>query len=457
MAAHSWTSASDLPAGRLEEQFPEHEPLLSAAEAGAEANRCLFCFQAPCIAACPTGIDIPRFIKKIATGNLAGSARTILEANLLGYSCGRVCPVEVLCVGACVYNAWAQRPIAIGRLQRYATEHALASGSGVLATKPRRPGRVALVGGGPASLSCAGTLALEGVEAVIYERARWGGGLNTLGIAPYKMPAADALREVAFIESLGVRLETGVEVGEDLPVERLFEEFDAIFLGIGLGGDSRLRVPGEEGPGVVGATRLIERVKHDPVLRLAPSTRAVVVGGGNTAIDAARELAKLGVHVTIAYRRRREQMPAYDHEVEQALAEGAHLMVERVPVAVVRQDGQLVALRIAEAREGRPISGTESEIPADLLVVAIGQTRLADFVSRFPGVELDGRSRIVADPVTGRTGHPRVYAGGDCVNGGKEVVNAVAAGRDAARAILAALEKQESGIGDQGRAADVKP
>jgi len=183
-------------------------------------------------------------------------------------------------------------------------------------------------------------------------------------------------------------------------------------------------------------------VKHDPVLRLAPSTRAVVVGGGNTAIDAARELAKLGVHVTIAYRRRRDRMPAYDHEVEQALAEGVHLMVERAPVAVVRQDGRLVALRVAEAREGRPISGTESEIPADLLVVAIGQTRLADFVSRFPGVELDGRSRIVADPVTGRTGHPRVYAGGDCVNGGKEVVNAVAEGRDAARAILAALTRR---------------
>ena len=442
MAPHSRTSANDLPAGRLEERFPEHEPLLSAAEAGAEANRCLFCFEAPCIAACPTHIDIPRFIKKIATGNLAGSARAILEANLLGYSCGRVCPVEVLCVGACVYNAWVQRPIAIGRLQRYATEHVLAGGPAVLAAKPRRSGRVALVGGGPASLSCAGTLALEGVEAVIYERARWGGGLNTLGIAPYKMPAADALREVAFIESLGVGLETGVEVGEDLPVERLFEEFDAIFLGIGLGGDSRLRVPGEEGPGVVGATRLIERVKHDPVLRLAPSTRAVVVGGGNTAIDAARELAKLGVHVTIAYRRRRDRMPAYDHEVEQALAEGVHLMVERAPVAVVRQDGRLVALRVAEAREGRPISGTESEIPADLLVVAIGQTRLADFVSRFPGVELDGESRIVADPVTGRTGHPRVYAGGDCANGGKEVVNAVAEGRDAARAILAALTRR---------------
>jgi dihydropyrimidine dehydrogenase (NAD+) subunit PreT len=276
---------------------------------------------------------------------------------------------------------------------------------------------------------------------VIYERARVGGGLNTLGIAPYKMQAADALKEVAFIQSLGVGLETGVEVGEDLPVERLFEEFDAIFLGIGLGGDSRLRVPGEEGSGVLGATALIERVKHDPSLRFAPSTRVVVVGGGNTAVDAARELVKLGANVTIVYRRRREQMPSYDHEVRQALDEGVHLVAERAPVAVVRQDGQVAALRVAEARDGVPVPGTEADVPTDLIVVAIGQARLASFVARFPGVELDARSRILVDAETGRTGSPRVYAGGDAVNGGKEVVNAVADGRTAARAILEALAR----------------
>lgn len=441
MVLQSRTPATELPSGRLEERFSEHAPLLSPAEAAAEANRCLYCFDAPCITACPTAIDIPRFIKKIATGNLAGSARTILEANLLGYSCSRVCPVEVLCVGACVYNEWAQRPIAIGRLQRYATERVMENGRPVLTAMPRRPGRVALVGGGPASLACAGTLALEGVEAVIYERARVGGGLNTLGIAPYKMQAADALKEVAFIQSLGVGLETGVEVGEDLPVERLFEEFDAIFLGIGLGGDSRLRVPGEEGSGVLGATALIERVKHDPSLRFAPSTRVVVVGGGNTAVDAARELVKLGADVTIVYRRGREQMPSYDHEVRQALDEGVHLVAERAPVAVVRHDGQVAALRVAEARDGVPVPDTEADIPTDLIVVAIGQARLASFVARFPGVELDTRSRIVVDEATGRTGNPRVYAGGDAVNGGEEVVNAVADGRTAARAILAALAR----------------
>lgn len=437
--ADSRTPTTDLPAGRLEERFPELKPPFSAPEAAAEANRCLFCFDAPCIAACPTGIDIPRFIKKIATGNLGGAARTILEANLLGYSCARVCPVEVLCVGACVFNAWGQAPIAIGRLQRHATEDVLAGGRRVLAAKPRRPGRVALVGGGPASLACAGTLALEGVEAVIFERGRLGGGLNTLGIAPYKMPAADALKEVAFIQSLGVRLETGVEVGEDLPVAQVLEEFDAVFLGIGLGGDTPLRVPGAEGPDVVGATALIERVKHDPSFRLAPSTRAVVVGGGNTAIDAGRELAKLGAGVAVVYRRGREQMRGYDHEVRQALEEGVRLLTDRGPVGVLHRDGHVIALRVVQTKDGEPITGTESEIPADLVVVAIGQTRLADFVSRFPGIELDARSRIVADPATGRTGHPRVYAGGDCVNGGKEVVNAVAEGRDAARAILAAL------------------
>ncbi len=436
---HEPQAAAGLPSGRLEEQFPEHEPQLTEADAVAEANRCLYCFEAPCIAACPTGIDVPRFIRKIATGNVAGAARTILDANLLGYSCGRVCPVQVLCVGACVYNALAQPPIAIGRLQRYATELALASGRPVLTPKPRRPGRVALVGGGPASLSCAGTLALEGVEAVIFERARWGGGLNTLGIAPYKMPAADALKEVQYVESLGVRLETGIDVGEDLPAERLFAEFDAVFLGIGLGGDSRLHVPGEEGDGVVGATALIRRVKHDPSFRLAPSTRTIVIGGGNTAIDAARELAKLGIAVTVVYRRSRAEMRGYEHEVRQALDEGVHLLTDRVPIAVVRRDGTLTALRVAHASDGQPIQGTDSDIPADLLVVAIGQTRLAGFVSRFPGVEVDDRSRIVVDPATGRTGNPRVYAGGDCVNGGREVVNAVAEGRVAARAILAAL------------------
>jgi dihydropyrimidine dehydrogenase (NAD+) subunit PreT len=433
------TSAPELPSGRLEERFSEYAPLLTPAAAAVEAGRCLYCFEAPCISACPTGIDVPRFILKIATGNLAGSARTILESNLLGYSCARVCPVEVLCVGACVYNYWGQRPIAIGRLQRFATEQLVSGGRRVLRAKPRGLGRVALVGGGPASLACAGTLALEGVETVIYERARWGGGLNTLGIAPYKMSAADALAEVAFIQSLGVRLETGVEVGEDLPVARLFEEYDAVFLGIGLGGDSRLGIPGEEGPGVVGATALIERVKHDPTFRLASGTQAVVVGGGNTAIDAARELAKLGSRVTVVYRRRREQMPGYEHEVRQALDEGVALVPERVPIAVVRSGEQVTALHVAQARNGSPVPGTESEIAANLVVVAIGQARLASFVSRFPGVELDRRARIVVDPATGRTGHPRVYAGGDCVNGGKEVVNAVAEGRDAARAILAEL------------------
>ncbi len=437
MAPQSSPQSAGLPAGRLEERFAELKPPLTPGEAVAEANRCLYCHDAPCITACPTEIDVPRFIRKIATGNLAGSARTILEANLLGYSCARVCPVEVLCVGACVFNAMEQPPIAIGRLQRFAVERGLASGRPLLAPKPRREGRVALVGGGPASLACAGTLALEGVEAVIYERGRLGGGLNTRGIAPYKMPAGDALAEVAFIESLGVRLETGREVGHDIPVESLLEEFDAVFLGIGLGGDSRLRIPGEEGTGVVGATALIERLKHDPTLRIPLGMRVAVIGGGNTALDAARELTKLGALVTLVYRRGREQMKGYEHELRQALTDGVRLLTDSVPIEILRRrDGQVSALRVADSGDAGPIDGVETHISADLVVVAIGQARFSEFVSLFPGVELDARGRVVVDPATWRTGHPRVYAAGDCVNGGKEVVNAVAEGRDAARAIL---------------------
>ncbi|RPJ76254.1 MAG: glutamate synthase, partial [Acidobacteria bacterium] len=226
----------------------------------------------------------------------------------------------------------------------------------------------------------------------------------------------------------------------------LLQEVDAVFLGVGLGGDNRLRVPGEEGPGVVGATALIERLKHDPTLRIPLATRVAVVGGGNTALDAARELAKLGALVTLVYRRGREQMKGYEHELRHALTEGVRLLTDAAPLEILRRrDGQVGALRVAATGNPAATDGVETDISADLIVVAIGQARLAEFVSRFPGVELDGQGRIAVDPATGRTGHPRVYAGGDCVNGGKEVVNAVAEGRDAARAILRHL--RESSVG----------
>src|SRR5438034_983081 len=270
-----------VPANRLELRFADAKPTDSAGEAVAEANRCLYCHNAPCIQACPTGIDIPGFIRKIATNNVRGSAKIILSANLLGYSCARVCPVEVLCVGACVYNGWHRYPpIQIGRLQRYAVETVLeAGGAATLFEKAKPTGkRVACVGAGPASLAAAGYLALEGVEVTLFEKRKIAGGLNRTGVAPYKMHAEGAALEVDFIRSLGVTMREGAEVGKDVAAADLMSQFDAVFIGVGLGADSKLGIPGEDGQGVTGATAWIERMKLEPGFKGPAAARAVVIG-----------------------------------------------------------------------------------------------------------------------------------------------------------------------------------
>ena len=422
-----------IPVDRLELRLADAKPTYADGEAVGEANRCLYCHDAPCVQACPTGIDIPGFIRKIATGNLRGSARTILSANLLGYSCARVCPVEVLCVGACVYNDWHRYPpIQIGRLQRYAVEKTLDAGRGAsLFTRATASGRkVACVGGGPASLAAAGYLALEGVAVTVFERRSTAGGLNTTGVAPYKMHVEGSIAEVEFVRSLGVTIRTGVEVGRDVDPAVLLRDHDAVFLGVGLGPDARLGIPGEDGPGVAGATQWIERLKLEPGFALAGVQRALVVGGGNTAIDAARELARLGVpDVAMVYRRTAPDMSGYAHEMELARKEGVRLIERAVPKEFVRGAGNaLAALRLADGRE----------LPADLVVIGIGQARLRDLMSRFPGVALDAKGLVMVDPATGRTGHPKVFAGGDAL-GGELVVTAVQEGKRAARGICAAL------------------
>ncbi|MCB9889363.1 MAG: FAD-dependent oxidoreductase [Planctomycetes bacterium] len=423
-----------VPQDRSEAAFAERYPLLSSAEARAEAARCLYCFDAPCVQRCPTEIDIPSFIRSIGTDNLRGAARTILDANLLGDSCARVCPVEVLCQSTCVYVHQGRPAIPIGRLQRYAMAHGMAPDI----LQPASPsGRsVGLVGAGPASLACAGALALRGHAPVIYERDTWPGGLNATGIAPYKFQITDNLREVAFIESLGVEIRTGVEIGGDLGPDRLLAQHDALFLGIGLGPDRRLGVPGEDRPQVVGATHWIRRLKTDPGFRVDGVRRAVVVGGGNTAVDTARELLVLGVpSVQLVYRRGRPDMSGYDHELGPALADHRLQLIEHVNV-----------VEVLDARRGVEVllgdhSGTLASVPADLVVVAIGQARLDRWARAFPGVTCDDRGRIEVDPHTMATGNPRVFAGGDAVNGGKEVVHAVRDGQRAARAIDALLQE----------------
>ncbi len=436
-----------LPGNRLEERFEDKKPPYDDSEAVAEANRCLYCVDAPCIKACPTEIDIPTFIHKIATGNVRGAARTILSQNLLGKSCGQVCPVEVLCAGACVYNDWEREPIRIGRLQRYAVETAIAANPNMYVKKAPTGKRVALVGAGPASIAAAGWLALEGHKAVIFERKAIAGGLNTLGIAPYKMKANDALAEIEWVLSLGdIEIRQNVEVVEEakapnqISVKSLLDEYDAVFLGLGLGPDSRLSIDGEDGSGVVGATALIERLKADPSLTLEGIRRAAIVGGGNTAIDITHELALLGVHATMVYRGTEEEMSAYDHEIAAGRVDGVSVVCSRIPIKVVRNEqARVTALRVARTENKRAVAGTEEDLAADLVVVATGQSRLTDLARAFAGVELDSRGRVMVEATTHRTGNPKVWSGGDCVNGGKEVVNAVAEARIAARSMHAFL------------------
>ena len=433
-----------VPADRLERALPDKKPLLSYAEARAEADRCLYCSDAPCIKACPTSIDIPTFIKKIATGNLRGSARTILEQNILGYSCARVCPTEVLCEGACVYSGWQKAPIKIGRLQRYATEHT--GQTPIFTPKPAPKSgqkRVACVGGGPASLAFAAYIALEGHKAVVFEKRPLPGGLNTTGIAPYKLQVEDAIWEIEWITKLGVEVKCGVEIGKDVSAHALLDGYDAVFLGLGLGEDSKLRAHGEDGPGVFGAVDWIERMKtlkkSDVHLSLG---KVVVIGGGNTAIDVARECAQLGApSVTMVYRRGADEMSGYHHEMESARKEGVMLVTHAQPVGFVRDtQGKLTGVRVAKMQAGK--ATFEYEIACDVACLAIGQSKLREIARAFPGVELDGRGCVVASLENGATGNPKVFSGGDCVNGGKEVVNAVADGRNAARYLAAKWEKQ---------------
>jgi len=432
-------------ASRLE-QFPDLHPALDPQSALAEANRCLFCFDAPCTAACPTHIDVPRFIKKISTGNLRGSALTILDANILGLSCSRVCPVAVLCEGNCVLHRYNQKPIDIGRLQRYAMDHFYAAGGALPVDRVLGAQRVACVGGGPASLACAAELARRGHRVAIFDNRPLPGGLNTYGVAEYKLRPADSLREVDLVRSLGVEFRRA-EVGEDISLEELERDFAYIFLGMGLGAMERLGIPGEDAAGVIDALHFIERYKTAP--DFAVGRRVIVIGGGNTAIDAANAAQRLGAEsVHLFYRRTAKEMPAFPFEFDRSKLEGVRFDWLAQPVAIVVRDGRAAAVRFVEMRLGEPdgggrrkaepAPGSGFEIPCDMVIPALGQSRRMGTLLGERGIELRGRGLAVDRP-TGRTANERYYAGGDCVNGGREVVDAVADGKRAAVAIAARI------------------
>lgn len=428
----------------------DYKPRYKPQEALLEANRCLFCFDAPCIQACPTGIDIPSFIKKIATGNPTGAARAILSANILGASCARVCPTQVLCEGACVVLDREGDPVKIGRLQRYATDYVTEKKISVLKAPAQKSGkRVAIIGGGPAGLGCAAELAQLGHSPVVFEKKPQAGGLNTYGIAYYKMAPQVSLDEVEMIKSLGVEFHCGVEVGKDITVAQLEKEFDAIFIAVGLSGSPKLGIPGEDLPEVVDALKFIEEIHSKPLHQVAVGERVAVIGGGNTAIDAVTQSKRLGARdAAIIYRRTQAEMSAYDFEQELAGTDGARFMFNVVPVEVLSSNGHVTGLKLArtDSTGGKVkiVPGTEFVEPFDMVIKAIGEEKQAGLLKKlFPALELDKRGVVVRNADTGQTNLPKVFTGGDCANGGREVVNAVAEGKKAARGIQAFFDGQK--------------
>ena len=435
---------SPLKLDRSESVFTDYKPAYTATQAVVEATRCLYCSDAPCMHACPTHIDVPEFIRKIASQNDKGSARTIFDANILGMSCARVCPVETLCVGSCVYNHMGHPPIQIGRLQRYATDRAYAEGWRFYEAGAATGKTVALIGAGPASLACAHELRRRGHGAVILEKRQEIGGLNTTGVAPHKMKADQGVAEAEWVLGIGgIEVRTGVEVGKDIALADLEQQFDAVFVGLGLGPDTPLQVPGEDLAGVHGAVAWIEQFKLGQI-DLSQVKSCLIIGGGNTALDCVREAITLGIpNVTMVYRGTEAGMPGYAHEWKAAQVKSAKAEWQSVPLAF-EGDGK-VQRAVLQRLDGskKPIPGETFTVEAELVLMAIGQSRIGSLVGDLAGIVVN-RGVVVTD-AQGATGRPGWYAGGDCRNGGKEVVNAAAEGKAAAIAIDAYLLAGKTG------------
>ncbi|KWD83392.1 NAD(P)-dependent oxidoreductase [Burkholderia ubonensis] len=434
IAAHRLSST------QLSCEFADIAPLLDPTAAAAAASRCHYCYDAPCVHACPTQIDIPGFIRKIGNGNLKGAATDILSANPLGGMCARVCPTEILCEGACVRNHQDAQPVAIGALQRHATDWAMVSGAVAFRRAPDTGRHVAVVGAGPAGLACAHRLALAGHRVTLFDAHAKAGGLNEYGIAAYKTVYDFAQREVDWLLSVGgIELKTGVALGRDVTLDALRQQHDAVFLAIGLGGARALALDGEDLAGVMNAVDFIEQVRQADALENVPvGRRVVVIGGGNTAVDAAVQSRKLGAaNVTMVYRRGVEAMSATWAEREFAQKSGVTLVTHAKPVRLRGIDGQVTGV------EFEAVSGERFTIDADMVLKAIGQTLVPVGIER-ELLTLDG-SRIAVG-ADGRTTLPDVWAGGDCAaTGGVDLtVQAVQDGKRAAASIDAALVRRDA-------------
>ncbi|WP_420412615.1 NAD(P)-dependent oxidoreductase [Roseibium sp.] len=443
------TKASpDIAAGRLPQEayadnFSDLHPLLEPHEAQVEADRCYFCYDAPCMQACPTSIDIPQFIRQISTGNPTGSAKTIFDQNILGGMCARVCPTETLCEQVCVRETAEGKPVQIGQLQRYATDHYMAENDTTPFTRGAPTGKkIAVVGAGPAGLACAHRLSVHGHDVTLFDAKEKAGGLNEYGIASYKSVDNFAAREVEFVLSIGgIELKSGQRLGDNLDLAELRASYDAVFLSIGLGGVNALGLENEDKSGSIDAVDYIADLRQaDDLSKLAVGRNVVVIGGGMTAVDIAVQTKLLGAEdVTIAYRRGQDRMNASDFEQQLAQTNGVKILTWAQPKSLVAENGSISAIELERTEDQNgSLTGTGEVItlPADMVFKAVGQTLVQTDLGGALTLE---KGRIVVD-ADRKTSLDDVWAGGDCVAGGEDLtVAAVEDGKVAAEAINAAL------------------
>ncbi|MEO0527527.1 MAG: NAD(P)-dependent oxidoreductase [Bacteroidota bacterium] len=422
----------------FKENFKQKKSLMNPTEAYYESSRCLFCYDAPCIQACPTGIDIPLFIKQIQTQNTEGAAKTIFDSNWLGNACGVVCPTGVLCEGACVYNHQDVPPIQIGRLQNYATHTTMDKGRELY-----RPGisigkKVAVIGAGPAGIACACELRVLGFEVDIFEAKDKPSGLTVYGIAPYKITNEEVLREVAYLQNqLGFKIHYNTTITSKEQLAKLEHTYDAIFLGVGLGATASLQLEGEDTDGVVGAVEFIEELRMQHHKTKVPD-KVVVIGGGNTAMDAASEAARMGAkEVVLAYRRDKNAMGAYRFEYDLAISAGVDSLFNATPLAIVGKE-KVTGVQFAKTTMVKDkleiLEGSEFMVDCDMVIKATGQAKQKSLYQLVDKLEIDAKTRVTVSEIY-QTTNPQYFAGGDAVNGGAEVVNAAYEGKMAAQGI----------------------